>query len=1045
MMRPKIIFFIFLSFFVFIPLTSSHVVINEPCDTCTPTCKIGCNEGVSGRDVPVGGVNWFNYTVFLNCNVLIEVTASGWGYYNLTAIWNPEACTGVNSSDSGSYAFVSNSSLSPGTYYFRVGEESEDTCDIDVSCKVLCDECPPSSGCEIGCNQTYYDLKTEVGNKDVIKFTLNSYRQVNVEVVPHGWGYYNLTLIQDPNTCISMNNQSTAAGGTPISITNSSLPPGTYYFYVGHEDTEDLHNLTLTCSKVANDYPCLKGSDCQSGLCINGYCRVECNSTYNGSECSDSDNNYTQDGICTRLNSGWYCDKQEASYYLNEYWSDCFNTSYGQECDPDSLAGGYSKAGVCGNPNHADCCIDYASGSTNSPDQCGSEITVCDSEGGYYCDYTGDASWDAGDTKDLNYFRCDETDDACVNCTSSNTEYSSGLLAGDAQCEHRCGADANCDEQTPDDYCPTQGTFCNSTCIEIDRDTSQTACEHSSATCTPYHWSTSVQFESNQPYCCGDDTGENWLTESFDSSMDSSSANTNACCDASNDCVASSKCYSSGTTHDVDSDGDSDYCNSGTWVDCVDDSQCHDYEYCNASNDCVNHTLIIDSIEIQPSGNVYPVPGGNRSMNVTVNVTNSTSVNTCVIRIFNSTDSYSKPSIGPILGKIRISDSTTQCFGEWKMEYWRNPGDWNVSVDLNGLTVEETTVGYWEFNEASGTVAHDSSSYGNDGTLYNDTIVCSDPPTTGCPKWVDGKFGSALSFDGIDDYVNIADTGSEWNFQTFTAEFWIKTTDLSGEIMGEGGKWRPMLSNGNIVFWIRGLSGGVDSTDSITGSTINDGQWHHIAVVYENSTKKMQIYVDGSLDNEKTTTVEIYADGDNNQAIGKGYTTSAYPVNATMDEVRIYSRALTKEEINASYHSGLVSNFTSKTFNYTGITEIQLRDKDDNSLTTINFSAYPNQEVNSTNAYPMKIKNIGNLVLNVSINGTDFNGTEDSSYVIGVGNASYSETESGSYTRLTYNHVLVFPFLKPAEERTLYFKAYAPLGFKAQIYSNEINIKREEA
>lgn len=682
-MRPKLILFTLLFFFIYIPLVNSHTIIDEPCTACPPTCMIGCNEGMSGRDIPEGGVNWFNYTVFLNCNLLIEVTASGWGYYNLTGIWEPESCSGINSSDSGSYAFISNSSLSPGVYYFRVGEEFEDTCDIDVSCKVLCDECPPPSGCYIGCNQTYYDLKTDIGDIDVVKFSLNSYRRVNIEVKPHGWGYYNLTLIQDPNTCTSKNNQSTSGSGS-ISITNSSLPPGVYYFYVGHEDTEDLHNLTLTCSKIANGYPCLKGDDCQSGLCIEGICRAECNSTFNGSRCSDGDNNYTNDGICTRLNSGWYCDKQEASYYLSEYWSDCFNTSYAAECDPDSLAGGYSASGVCGSSDHENCCSDFGSDADNvdAPSICGSESYVCSFDG-YYCDNVNDASWDPGNK------RCDATDSKCRTCDFSTHTDDENL------CESGCGASSNCDQQTPADYCPSNGTFCNSTCIEIDRDSSQTACEHSSATCTPYHWSTLAQFESNQPYCCGDDSNENWLTETFDTSMDDSSSNTNACCDSSNDCVDSSNCYSSGTSPvDADNDGDADYCLNGVWYDCYDDSDCHSSEFCQ-NNDCVPHCLIVQSTILSywddEQGKwitndpleVTPREGSNRTMNVTVNVQNSSAIDTCVIRIFNSTDSYDNPTIGPFPGTIQKVDSQVQCYGVWEMEYWRNPGDWNVSVDLN--------------------------------------------------------------------------------------------------------------------------------------------------------------------------------------------------------------------------------------------------------------------------------------------------------------------------------------------------------------------------
>jgi hypothetical protein len=89
----------------------------------------------------------------------------------------------------------------------------------------------------------------------------------------------------------------------------------------------------------------------------------------------------------------------------------------------------------------------------------------------------------------------------------------------------------------------------------------------------------------------------------------------------------------------------------------------------------------------------------------------------------------------------------------------------------------------------------------------------------------------------------------------------------------------------------------------------------------------------------------------------------------------------------------------------------------------------------------LSIKNTGNVKLNISINGTDFIGETNSSYIIGVGNVSYSESEVESFVNLTHDYVLVFPFLNPAEERYLYFRTHILLGFKAQYYNNTIGVK----
>ena len=140
-------------------------------------------------------------------------------------------------------------------------------------------------------------------------------------------------------------------------------------------------------------------------------------------------------------------------------------------------------------------------------------------------------------------------------------------------------------------------------------------------------------------------------------------------------------------------------------------------KYCD-SGACTQGTLIINSIEILPTGTVNPITGSNVPMNVTVNITNSTYMapeKNCTVRIFNSTMSYSSPVKGPYNGTIQKSDSQWQCLQNWSMEYWQNPGPWNVSVNLTLWT------GVNNFTSKNFTY----------GSLYawNDNI------TTGCINW----------------------------------------------------------------------------------------------------------------------------------------------------------------------------------------------------------------------------------------------------------------------------------------------------------------------
>ncbi|MCX6814499.1 MAG: hypothetical protein NTY20_02535 [Candidatus Aenigmarchaeota archaeon] len=112
-------------------------------------------------------------------------------------------------------------------------------------------------------------------------------------------------------------------------------------------------------------------------------------------------------------------------------------------------------------------------------------------------------------------------------------------------------------------------------------------------------------------------------------------------------------------------------------------SRSANYEYAFT----VQAELTIESIQIQPDeGNpgviINPVENSNKAVNVTVTVANSTTIHACEVRIFNSSTSYPSP-IFLYQGTIQNCGATCECFREWNMEYWRNDGEWNVSVYIN--------------------------------------------------------------------------------------------------------------------------------------------------------------------------------------------------------------------------------------------------------------------------------------------------------------------------------------------------------------------------
>ncbi|MHC4462693.1 MAG: LamG-like jellyroll fold domain-containing protein [Planctomycetota bacterium] len=198
--------------------------------------------------------------------------------------------------------------------------------------------------------------------------------------------------------------------------------------------------------------------------------------------------------------------------------------------------------------------------------------------------------------------------------------------------------------------------------------------------------------------------------------------------------------------------------------------------------------------------------------------------------------------------------------------------------------VDPDLLGWWKFDEGSGTTARDSSGKGNDGTLQ------------GNPQWVAGKIGGALEFDGNGDYVDCG-ASLAFNINTnITVTCWIKVHQLDKSwqaIVGQGdNSWRlhRSSSSNNIAWGTNGLS-----PKDLTGSVnVNDGQWHHIAGVYDGTQKRL--YMDGNLDASSSSTGNINNSsynvniGENAQATGRYW-------DGLIDDVRVYNRVLTQEEI----------------------------------------------------------------------------------------------------------------------------------------------------
>jgi hypothetical protein len=205
-------------------------------------------------------------------------------------------------------------------------------------------------------------------------------------------------------------------------------------------------------------------------------------------------------------------------------------------------------------------------------------------------------------------------------------------------------------------------------------------------------------------------------------------------------------------------------------------------------------------------------------------------------------------------------------------------------------------IGYWKFDEGSGNTTFDSSGNGNNGTLENN------------PTWVSGKYGTALDFDGIDDYVAIPDlystspselTASAWINSPLTTTWWRGDSIIHYCRNGEFGL--QLVYSGVICFGVK-VASGVGAWDVRWNPSPNE--WHQVVGTWKKGDS-LKLYVDGTLVNQTAANNEFLFNANwLDAAIGSLYRSEAF-FNGTIDEVIVYNRTLSADEVMALYISPL--------------------------------------------------------------------------------------------------------------------------------------------
>ena len=245
--------------------------------------------------------------------------------------------------------------------------------------------------------------------------------------------------------------------------------------------------------------------------------------------------------------------------------------------------------------------------------------------------------------------------------------------------------------------------------------------------------------------------------------------------------------------------------------------------------------------------------------------------------------------------------------------------DINLTEDTNLSSFfdwNESLVGYWNFENYNSTGVYDNSSHDNflpfSGSL-------------GASSLVDSTYGSGMYFDGINDKLQ-RDWDSSLNKPTdgLTMSFWLKHNQMPNWDlkMLVARSYRTIWSDPYFEYGI--MSDGLNSTHFTLGSRI-DGtlhgnsdpvsydEWHNIVLTWNGSSQDLIYYIDGvasGTDNQGVSEITYQYNGP--LIVGLNLNNQE-DLNGSIDEIAIFARTLSQEEVNSTYYNAELS--LTKNFN----------------------------------------------------------------------------------------------------------------------------------
>ena len=215
-------------------------------------------------------------------------------------------------------------------------------------------------------------------------------------------------------------------------------------------------------------------------------------------------------------------------------------------------------------------------------------------------------------------------------------------------------------------------------------------------------------------------------------------------------------------------------------------------------------------------------------------------------------------------------------------------------------SLQKGLVAHWTMSQDSlkGSLLADKTPYENDGTIYGATFTTDRK----------GKANKAMSFDGVDDYIDCGNNSVLTIADNITISLWFKNEHTPPEysaylcryqVTNNKRIWTVSYANGIRSYWSKNGQSGI-ATSAIN---VENGVWYNFVCTFESGIVKQ--YLNGEL---KTTddisaSIDSLYETSTRLVIGARDDGLNYYMNGSIDDVRIYNRALSQAEITTLYNS----------------------------------------------------------------------------------------------------------------------------------------------